>query len=219
MFRTVRTAALVLSLSASLGAQQSSISLDEKKALVRQWIHMVWDAGDFAGFEQFAAPGYAYAAPGSGPLGRKALEAAVKDLKRDFPDNRNAIEGQVMDGDVVVTRGTTHRTDPTTGRAIEIPWMMWTRFAGGKIAEDWEVYTQPTSVQPISAVPNSEAQQGPAVSEKETSMSAKDIKAVIRRHVDAFSAGNDEEASPCLRPMCSITTPCRRPAKSVVGRT
>jgi len=84
------------------------------------------------------------------------------DLKRDFPDNRNTIEGQVVDGEIVVTRGTTHRTDTATARAIEIPWMIWTRFAGDKIAEDWEVYDKPASAHETGAVPKSRAQAGSA---------------------------------------------------------
>ncbi len=179
---------LVLSLTLSVGAQQSRMSPEKKKALVRQWIHKVWDVGDFSGLEQFAAPGYAYAAPGSAPLGRKPLELAVANLKRDFPDNRNTIEGQVMEGDIVVTRGITHRTDTATGRAIEIPWMIWTRFVGDKIAEDWEVYDKPGSVQQTGTAPNSRAETTTAGSAPANS-TGKDLEAAIRQSWNDFAKG------------------------------
>ncbi len=177
---------LALWLPSSILAQQSPGSTEGRKALVREWIHKVWDAADFSGFEQFAAPGYTYAAPGTGPLGRKALEAAVMDLKRHYSGHRNTFEGQVVDGKIVVTRGTTHLTDAATTGAIEIPWMMWTRFEGDKIAEDWEVYDKPVAAHETGAAPSSRAQTGTTGSAPSNPL-GKDLESAIRQSWDDFA--------------------------------
>jgi predicted ester cyclase len=64
--------------------------------------------------------------------------------RRAFPDLRLEIEGQVSEGDRVVTqlrmRGTHRNTLMTiaaTGRTIDVAGLRIDRFAGGKIAESW----------------------------------------------------------------------------------
>lgn len=90
-----------------------------------------------------------YRNPDTGPegLGAAACFELVKATNRAFPDKRNTIEGQVAEGDCVVTWGTTRGTQqgaagetPASGKSIALPWTMITELRGGKIARDREFY-------------------------------------------------------------------------------
>ncbi len=134
--------------------------LEHRKAVVRRWIHEVWDNGNMAIFDEFGDPDYVYTAPGIGPLrGKAQLAKFLQDFRPAIPDRHNTIDEQIAEGDTVVTRGTTRGTHKgmwnglhPTGRPIEVPWIMITRFRGDKILEEYEVYDSLTMMEQMGAV-------------------------------------------------------------------
>ena len=78
----------------------------------------------------------AAAGVGRGPAG---MRRAFAGLHEEFPDVRVAIEAMVAEGDLVAVRLTFRGTHAPTGERAAWPEMVFTRFAGGKAVESWEV--------------------------------------------------------------------------------
>jgi steroid delta-isomerase-like uncharacterized protein len=83
------------------------------------------------------------------PLSAETFPDVVTMFRTAFPDLNNTIEEQVVEEDVVVTRGTTRGTHraalgevPPTGKSIAVPWVVFTRFKDGRIVEDRELYDE-----------------------------------------------------------------------------
>jgi steroid delta-isomerase-like uncharacterized protein len=133
---------------------------DDRKAIVRRWIHQLWDKDDISIFNDNATEDYVYTAPGIGPLhGRAELESFLRDLRPAIPDRRNTIEEQFAEGDTVITCGTARGTHtgnwhslPPTGGTIQLPWILVTRFRGNKIAEEREMFDSLAFMERIGAV-------------------------------------------------------------------
>jgi len=75
-----------------------------------------------------------------------------------FPDLQAPAEGQVAEGDLVVTRWTargTHRGEllgiPASGKRAAVPGVIIDRLAGGKIAEEWAYYDALVMLQQLGA--------------------------------------------------------------------
>lgn len=132
---------------------------EQKKLAVARWIEQIWDRDNLNSFDELATPGYTWFGPGVGPLhGRAELQAFLVRFRVAFPDHYNTIEEQVVEGNTVVTRGITrgHHLGqwndlPPSGNLIQVPWIMITRFANGKIIEDWEMYDSLAFMQQIGA--------------------------------------------------------------------
>ncbi len=73
---------------------------------------------------------------GRGPEGMKQAFAG---LHEEFPDVRVNIESIVAEGDMVAVRLTFSGTHAPTGERATWPEMVFTRFAGGRAVESWEV--------------------------------------------------------------------------------
>ena len=122
-------------------------SQEKSKELVRHWIASMWDNGDRQVFEELSTENYVYSSPGEADLVADAAFAYGIAIRAAFPDLNNTIEEQYVDGDMIVTRGTTRGTHqglfgdiPATGNAIEVPWVMFTRLENGRIAAEWEIF-------------------------------------------------------------------------------
>lgn len=119
------------------------------KEMVRRWIIGLWDEMSFSLLTELATPDYAYHGPDTGPEGLKGAACIefVKTCNSALPGKHNTIEGQIAEGDRVVTWGTTRWTQPgavgetpAAGKPIALPWTMITELRGGKIAADREFY-------------------------------------------------------------------------------
>lgn len=111
-------------------------------ALVRDFVHRVWDAGDPGAADPYLAPDYVDHAyqPGN----RDGLKAQVALLAGAVADRRSIIEDCVAGGDRVMLRMRlqgTHAGDfrgkAPTGKRIDVRVARWFRIADGKIAEHW----------------------------------------------------------------------------------
>jgi len=142
---------------------QDIAAQEATKELVRHWIVSLWDNGDRDVFEELATEDYVYSSPGEAD--RKGDEAFAygEAIRAAFPDLNNSIEEQYVDGDMIVTRGTTRGTHqgpfgdfPATGNAVEVPWVMFTRLRDGRVAADWEIFHTFAFMSQIGAVSTSE---------------------------------------------------------------
>jgi steroid delta-isomerase-like uncharacterized protein len=130
------------------------------KEAARRWIVGIWNEQDFAVLAELGSPGYVYRVPGKEEVRPEALPAYVARLHGAFPDLHNTLEAQVAEGETVVTLGTTHGTHlrplgdvPATGRTMEVPWAMVTRFRDGRIVEDSEYYDESLLLRQLGLAP------------------------------------------------------------------
>jgi steroid delta-isomerase-like uncharacterized protein len=98
---------------------------------------------------------------GDGELhGIDAFKAFVAAYRRAFPEAHSAVEAQVAEGDMVVTRWCargTHRGPlgpiAPTGRGFEMDGVTIERVAGGRIAEVWVVRDELGLLRALGVVP------------------------------------------------------------------
>jgi steroid delta-isomerase-like uncharacterized protein len=137
------------------------MSTEENKAAVRRVCEDVINTGNLSVVDATLAPTYVYHAPGMsdihGPGGYKEL---VSTFRTAFPDIEITIEDLVAEGDRVVHRwrlSGTHRGDlmgiPPTGKKVDVTGMVISRFAGGQVVEDWEIFNQMGLLQQLGVVP------------------------------------------------------------------
>ena len=122
-------------------------SQEASKELVRRWLTGIWDNGDKELFRELATEDYVYSYPGQEELRGDAFLDFGDSIRSAIPDFNNTIEQQFIEGDMVVTRGTTRGTNqgafgdiPPTGNSVEVPWVMFTRLRDGRVAEEWEIF-------------------------------------------------------------------------------
>ena len=124
------------------------MTAEVQKATTRRWIAGIWDQGNLGLIDKLAAADrYTYQAAGHEAMRGQAFKDFVTAAREAFPDLQNTIESQVSEGEIVVTRGTTRGTQrgtfagiAPTGKAIEVPWVIFTSFQNGRIVTDWEIY-------------------------------------------------------------------------------
>jgi steroid delta-isomerase-like uncharacterized protein len=119
----------------------------EMKDTTRRWMTGIFDNGDFDLINELTADEYTFDHPRLGLVKREAFTDMVNVFRTACPDLNNTFEEQVVEGNVVVTRGTTRGTHlgpfgdlPATGKTVALPWVVFTRFDGDRIVEDWQVY-------------------------------------------------------------------------------
>ncbi len=157
--------AMVLLSSCAPGESDGSgaASNEASKELVHRWIVGIWDNGDRELYAELATDDYVYSYPGSGDLREQAFFDFGDSVRAAIPDLNNTIEQQYVEGDTVVTRGTTRGTNlgafgdiPPTGNSVEVPWVMITRLREGRVAEEWEIFDTLAFMTQIGAVSTSE---------------------------------------------------------------
>jgi steroid delta-isomerase-like uncharacterized protein len=119
------------------------------KETTRRWIIGIWDNQDFELLETLGTPDYVYQVPGKEDMAASDLVEYITAFRKAFPRLENTIEEQFAEENVVVSRGTTRATNegsfgdlPATGRSVELPWVIITRFEEGRVARDWEIYDE-----------------------------------------------------------------------------
>lgn len=137
------------------------MSSEAKKETVRRWLAGIWDDGNTELLQELATEDYGYSYPGQDILQGEAFVGFVDSIRSAIPDLTNAIHEQVVDGDTVVTRGTTHGTHQgsfgdigPSGNSIEVPWVMFTRMSDGRISKEWEIFDSLAFMTQLGAVPS-----------------------------------------------------------------
>lgn len=132
-----------------------------KETVLRAYAEL-WSKGDAGTIERYYTPDYVWHGPGGGDVeGREALGQMVSAFKTALPDFSLENNHLVAEGDMVASRWVatgTHKGDlmgiAPTGKSVKITAMMITRFAGGKIAEEWEDFDQYLLMQQLGAIPS-----------------------------------------------------------------
>jgi steroid delta-isomerase-like uncharacterized protein len=149
------------------------VTTEENKAISRRVGEEIFNGGDLDLADELYAPDYVLHDPSlpedlHGPEGLKRYVAMTRAA---FPDARVTVEDQVAEGDKVVDRWTARGTHtgefmgiPPTGRRIEVSGVTISRFAGGKIAEDWYQGDDLGMMRQLGVIPSGEApgEAGPA---------------------------------------------------------
>ena len=127
--------------------QESEITNDANKAIVRRYAQDVFVGGRLDAIGETIAEGYVHhSASGPDVVGIEAMAGLVRSFRRSFSDISLTVEDMVAEGDRVATRlriEAIHSGDfgdiPATGRRIVLHGMAIDRIADGKIAEGWEM--------------------------------------------------------------------------------
>ena len=135
--------------------------LEENKALVRRWFAEV-DKGNEHIVDELIAVDYIDHNP---PLpdmapGREGVKQANALLRAAFPDVRHTIEGQIAEGDKVVTHVTARATFqgeilgvPPNGKLITIEGISIHRIAASQFVEHWAVVDNLRLYQQLGVIP------------------------------------------------------------------
>ena len=110
---------------------------------------------------QLCTEDYAYHGPGGLELrGVDQIREMIEGYLTAFPDLHMAVEQRVVEGDRISTlwRATGTHDGPLddiepTGKKINITGQLIMRFAGSRIAEEWEVFDEMAMRKQIGAIP------------------------------------------------------------------
>ena len=123
--------------------------VEQNKALVRRWFDEVLTRGEVRLVDELFAPNYVLHDPGFAyeVRGRDGIKRFAATFRAASPDVRFAVEDQIAEGDVVVTRWTargTHRGAfleiPPTDNQRTVTGIEFDRVVDGKIDEAWVSY-------------------------------------------------------------------------------
>jgi steroid delta-isomerase-like uncharacterized protein len=140
------------------------MSTDDNKAHARRVFERWWNEKDVNAVEELFAPDYVAHTrlPGVEPT-RDGLKQWHSAGITAFPDLHFAIEEQIAEGDLVVTRWTvqgTHQHDylgiPATGKQVTVSGMTIDRMVNGTITEGWLNWDQLGLLQQLGAIPTPE---------------------------------------------------------------
>jgi steroid delta-isomerase-like uncharacterized protein len=144
--------------------ENSQMSAEQNKAIVRRWYQDVFEKGNLALANEIFTADYTShdpsAPPGGWPRGPEGAKALVATYRGAFPDIQFTIDDQVAEGDKVVTRWTGRGTNtgelmgmPPTGKKAVVTGINIDRIANGKIAETWGNFDALGMLQQIGAIP------------------------------------------------------------------
>jgi predicted ester cyclase len=149
------------------------MSTEENKALVRRFFEEVVNKGNVAVVDELLAPNILLhfdvpsdvPVPAEWQLSLEEIKQYFSQFRTTFPDYHFAIELQVAEGDMVVTRGTARGTHmgeyrsliykgiPPTGKQVTWTETWIYRIADGKFVEFWSNEDDVGRLQQIGALP------------------------------------------------------------------
>ena len=137
------------------------MSTEENKALARRAVEEGWNLGKIAVFDELLAADYVGHDPSGPPVhGPEGFKRFYVTYRTAFPDLEWILEDQIAEEDLVTSRWTATGTNqgslmgfPPSGKRVTITGMTLTRFASGKIKEDWFNYDALGMLQQIGALP------------------------------------------------------------------
>jgi steroid delta-isomerase-like uncharacterized protein len=125
------------------------MSESTNSALVRRWLHEVWNERRDDTVHELMDPGAVGHLEGLATRGVDEFLRARSYLLDAFPDFRVTVDAIIADGDQVVVRWSatgSHRGQlldaPPTGKAVAFHGITWFVLANGRIVEGWDVWNQ-----------------------------------------------------------------------------
>jgi predicted ester cyclase len=139
------------------------VSRADNKALVRRFFQAL-DANDLESLGGQVAPDYRFHLAGNPDLTWDGHLQFQREFFKAFPDLEHTVEGQVAEGDLVVTRLAvrgTHRAEllgiPASGRRMDISAVAIHRIVRDTLAEYWLVGDTLSLFQQLGAIPSGRA--------------------------------------------------------------
>jgi steroid delta-isomerase-like uncharacterized protein len=133
---------------------------EENKAIVLRYWEEVANKGNLDIIEEICAPDYVCYEADQDVRGPEGVRQFILMLREAFPDLHVTVEDVIAEGDKIVQRWTgrgTHQGElmgiPPTGNQVCVAGITISRFEGGKVAEEWEVYDMMGMMQQLDAVP------------------------------------------------------------------
>ncbi|HZY57242.1 MAG TPA: ester cyclase [Rubrobacteraceae bacterium] len=134
--------------------------LEENKAVIRRFVEEAFNRGNLDIADEVYAPRFfSYGTP-EGEFGPENVKRFVNMYRAAFPDGRTTIEDMIAEGDKVAYRWTyrgTHQGElmgiAPTGREVTITGITISRFADGKIVEEWNNFDQLGTMQQLGVIP------------------------------------------------------------------
>ena len=134
---------------------------ESNKASVRRYTDQAWNSGNLTVIDEIYSEDYILHDPTQpGVRGTEGLRQVVQAYHNAFPDVNWAVEDQIAEGGLVATRITsvgTHEGEimgvPGSGALVTVAVHLISRFADGKIVEEWIAWDTLGMLQQIGAIP------------------------------------------------------------------
>ena len=126
-----------------LGActQPATQAVNPNLAASERFVDQIWNKGNIAVVDELVDPGFTRHNPASyqTPLieGAEAFKQYVTQVRTDFPDFHVAVDTRFADGDLLAASWTVTGTQQQLGKPISVKGITISRFANGKLAEEW----------------------------------------------------------------------------------
>jgi steroid delta-isomerase-like uncharacterized protein len=135
------------------------MTIDDNKALVRDFIERVFERGEMAAVDELVADDFVpHTYPGT--TDREGLKRAMERVAQRLADARFTIEDLIAEGDLVAVRLTSGATQvgqfmgmPASGKRYEIEEIHVFRVRGGRITEHWHQFDQLGMMRQLGAMP------------------------------------------------------------------
>jgi steroid delta-isomerase-like uncharacterized protein len=139
---------------------------EENKAIVlRHWEEVV-SQGNMDVIDEIFAPNFVAHEADQDIRGPKGVRQFILMLRTAFPDLHVSVEDMLAEGDKVVQRWSGHGSHqgelmglPPSGKRVSVAGITISRFEGGKVAEEWELYDMMGMMQQLGAIPSSTEQE------------------------------------------------------------
>jgi steroid delta-isomerase-like uncharacterized protein len=146
----------------SRGTEETSVSVEENKALARRWFEDLFNTGDLEVADEIIAPDHVNHDPTLPdiPPGSEGQKQVVNLYRGAFTNAHISVEEQLAEGDKVVTRwrgSGTHQGEfmgvPPSGNQVRVTGITINRVSDAKIVESWTNYDALGMMQQIGAIP------------------------------------------------------------------
>jgi steroid delta-isomerase-like uncharacterized protein len=135
------------------------MSIEENKAIVRQYLEEVWNRKNLDAVDRFIASDLVQHVRNVSP-GREGIKKFFELIYASFPDARFTIEDMLAEGDKVMWRFTIQATHlgpfrgiPPTGKPITLTGMAVTRIRDGQMVENWNETDDLGLLQQLGVIP------------------------------------------------------------------
>jgi steroid delta-isomerase-like uncharacterized protein len=140
-----------------------------KAIVLHHWEEFV-SKGNLDLIDEIFAPDFVAHEANQDIRGSEGVRQFILMLRAAFPDLQVTVEDTLAEGDKVVQRWSAHSSHqgalmglPPSGKRISVAGITISRFEGGKVAEEWELYDMMGMMQQLGALPSSTEQQEAAV--------------------------------------------------------
>jgi len=141
-------------------ATERQTQTDRMKRVIRNMVERAINAGHLDAVDEAYSPDVRWHGPGGREIrGRDGLKEMISGYRHAFPDLRMTIERQVAEGDALASewrctgthRGPLDEIEPT-GREVDVRGHVMSRFEGGRIVEEFEVFDELEMLRQIGVV-------------------------------------------------------------------